>query len=136
VAQTSGSGRAEGRSQRIGRGGRRRVRCVHRPAALFRAAAGGRGSSPVEPDVFGPARLDGATADAGAVRGDGGHGGLPELCPEVHLARWFREQGEDVPIYCFVQTGVRPLLEGYRTLVERLGVDTVILVDGGTDSLM
>jgi hypothetical protein len=57
-------------------------------------------------------------------------------CPELHLARWFRDRGEDVPIYCFEQTGVRPLLAAYRALVEQLGVDTVILVDGGTDSLM
>jgi hypothetical protein len=56
--------------------------------------------------------------------------------PEQHLARWFRDRGEEVPIYCFEQTGVRPLAESYRVLVERLGVDTVLLVDGGTDSLM
>jgi hypothetical protein len=56
--------------------------------------------------------------------------------PEFHLCRWFRERGEEVPVYCFHQTGVRPLLEGYRHLVERLAVDTVLLVDGGTDSLM
>jgi hypothetical protein len=56
--------------------------------------------------------------------------------PERHLARWLREQGAEVPIYCFEQTGVRPLAEGYRALVERLGVDAVLLVDGGTDSLM
>jgi hypothetical protein len=57
-------------------------------------------------------------------------------CPEIHLARWSRDRGEDVPIYCFEQTGVRPLLAAYRELVEQLGIDTVMLVDGGTDSLM
>jgi hypothetical protein len=57
-------------------------------------------------------------------------------CPEVHLARWFRARGEEIPIYCFPQTGVQPLLAAYRLLLERLGLDTVILVDGGTDSLM
>jgi hypothetical protein len=56
--------------------------------------------------------------------------------PERHLARWFREQGDEVPIYSFDQSGVRPLLAAYRALVERLNLDTVILVDGGTDSLM
>lgn len=56
--------------------------------------------------------------------------------PERYLAQWFHARGEDVPIYCFERTGVRPLLEAYRTLVAHLGVDTVILVDGGTDSLM
>jgi hypothetical protein len=56
--------------------------------------------------------------------------------PELFLARWFRERGEEVPIYCFERTGARPLLEGYRVLVDELGVDTLLLVDGGTDSLM
>jgi hypothetical protein len=61
---------------------------------------------------------------------------LTNYFPEVHLARWFRERGESVPVYCFDRTGARPLLEGYRELVARLGIDTLILVDGGTDSLM
>lgn len=56
--------------------------------------------------------------------------------PEKHLCQWFRGQGQDIAIYCFERTGVQPLLEAYRALVARLGVDTVILVDGGTDSLM
>ena len=43
-----------------------------------------------------------------------------------------------MPIYCFEPVGlsVQPLLAGYRALVRELGVDTVILADGGTDSLM
>lgn len=56
--------------------------------------------------------------------------------PERYLTEWFRDQGEDVAIYCFERTGVQPLLEAYRALIAHLGVDTVILVDGGTDSLM
>ena len=56
--------------------------------------------------------------------------------PEKHLCQWFRGQGQDIAIYCFERTGVQPLLEAYRALVAHLGVDTVILVDGGTDSLM
>jgi hypothetical protein len=56
--------------------------------------------------------------------------------PEFFLCQWFRAQGEEVAIYCFEQTGVRPLLTGYQLLVERLGIDTILLVDGGTDSLM
>lgn len=57
-------------------------------------------------------------------------------CPELHLSQWFRRRGEEVPLYCFDRMGAQPLLAGYRFLVERLGVDTLILVDGGTDSLM
>jgi hypothetical protein len=56
--------------------------------------------------------------------------------PERYLAEWFRDQGEEVAIHCFERTGVQPLLDAYRALIAHLGVDTVILVDGGTDSLM
>jgi hypothetical protein len=56
--------------------------------------------------------------------------------PEAWLARWFRDQGSDTPIYCFERTGVKPLLAGYKALLKHLSLDTVILVDGGTDSLM
>jgi len=59
-----------------------------------------------------------------------------EYFPEQFLAEWFRQAGEEVPIYCFERTGVQPLLAGYRALVDHLSLDTVILVDGGTDSLM
>jgi hypothetical protein len=61
---------------------------------------------------------------------------LTDYFPERFLAEWFRQQGQEVPIYCFERTGVRPLLASYQALVKHLGVDTVILVDGGTDSLM
>src|SRR5947209_11812314 len=56
--------------------------------------------------------------------------------PEFHLCRWFRQQGEEVPVYCLDRTGFLPLLEGYRAVVGHLQADTVVLVDGGTDSLM
>jgi hypothetical protein len=56
--------------------------------------------------------------------------------PELHLARWFRGQGEEVAIYAVDRTGVQPVLEGYRELAAHYQIDTVILVDGGTDSLM
>jgi hypothetical protein len=56
--------------------------------------------------------------------------------PEYHLCRWFREQGEEVPVYCFERTGFKPLLEGYQAVAAHLGIDAVVLIDGGTDSLM
>ncbi len=56
--------------------------------------------------------------------------------PEQTLSAWFRANGQEVPIYSFHRTGVKPLLAGYRKLVDELGIDTVVLVDGGTDSLM
>ncbi|MBV9849399.1 MAG: DUF1152 domain-containing protein [Armatimonadetes bacterium] len=56
--------------------------------------------------------------------------------PELHLARWLKKQGEPGVIYGIDRTGARPIAEAYRTLQERLKPDAVILVDGGTDSLM
>jgi hypothetical protein len=64
------------------------------------------------------------------------HSNLPYL-PELHLARWFREQrGEEVTVWCFNTKGARPLLDAYRLLIAHLSVDAVLLVDGGVDSLM
>ncbi len=57
--------------------------------------------------------------------------------PEHYLARWFYEKNsETVTIWCFEKSGVRPLLENYETLIEHLGIDAVLTVDGGVDSLM
>ncbi|GGK34724.1 hypothetical protein GCM10008955_30860 [Deinococcus malanensis] len=56
--------------------------------------------------------------------------------PEVHLARWLANQSHPQSIYAFPRTGVRPLRSAYEQLVELFEVDTVLLVDGGTDSLM
>jgi hypothetical protein len=57
--------------------------------------------------------------------------------PEGYLARWFREnRNQDVTLWCFEKTGVRPLIENYQALVEHLGIDGILLVDGGVDSLL
>jgi hypothetical protein len=57
--------------------------------------------------------------------------------PEAFLSSWLRDAEKvDAPIYCFEQSGVQPLTRGYKTLVEKLDLDTIILIDGGTDSLM
>lgn len=56
--------------------------------------------------------------------------------PELHLARWLQKRGEPDVIYGLDRTGVQPLLQAYRYLQEKLQLDTIILVDGGTDSLM
>ncbi|HVF10021.1 MAG TPA: DUF1152 domain-containing protein, partial [Abditibacteriaceae bacterium] len=71
------------------------------------------------------------------VVGVRGPGRLPVYFPEGYLAQWFKEaRGEDVPVWMFANTGVAPLARGYTRLVEHLGIDAVILVDGGVDSLM
>lgn len=58
--------------------------------------------------------------------------------PEGFLARWFREvRDEKVPVWMLAQTGVVPLARAYSALVERLGgIDLILLIDGGVDSLM
>jgi hypothetical protein len=56
--------------------------------------------------------------------------------PELYLAQWFLSEGEKVSIYAMENTGVKPLTQAYQALVKLLEIDTIILVDGGTDSLM
>src|SRR5262245_36898953 len=63
-------------------------------------------------------------------------GGSKSYFPERYLCEWFRAQGEEVPVHCFDRTGTGPIRRGYQALVERLQLDAVVLVDGGTDSLM
>jgi hypothetical protein len=63
-------------------------------------------------------------------------GGSQTYFPERELSAWFRRMGEEVPVYAFERAGVRPLADSYRRLADHLGFDTVILTDGGTDSLM
>ena len=57
--------------------------------------------------------------------------------PESFLSSWFREKEKiETPIYCFEQSGVQPLANAYRILADKLDLDTIVLIDGGTDSLM
>jgi len=56
--------------------------------------------------------------------------------PELHLARWLRGQNIETPIFCFPNEGVAPLRANLRALCEHLRPDALVLVDGGTDSLM
>jgi hypothetical protein len=57
--------------------------------------------------------------------------------PELHLAQWFSNVvHEDTIVWCFQKTGARPLLQNYRILQDYLGLDCIILVDGGVDSLV
>jgi len=57
--------------------------------------------------------------------------------PEMHLAGWLsRESKEEVSIFCIEPAGVEAVSAGLRWLVENFKPDAVVLVDGGTDSLM
>ncbi len=56
--------------------------------------------------------------------------------PEKYLKKWFELNGENVDVYAFDRVGVEPLNKVYKRLNKRYNFDAVILVDGGTDSLM
>lgn len=57
--------------------------------------------------------------------------------PEYYLAQWFfAERNEDIEIWCFERTSVQEYIKNYKTLVQHLEIDCIILVDGGVDSLM
>jgi len=51
--------------------------------------------------------------------------------PEADLANQVK-----TPVYCFLDTGIKSLTEAYNKIIELEAVDTVVLADGGTDSLM
>lgn len=84
------------------------------------------GSSTARP--IGPSLFEVTHRSEGSVR----------YFPELHLARWFREKRrEEVPVYGIERDGAKVVTAAYARLVDRLGgVDAVVLVDGGTDSLM
>lgn len=56
--------------------------------------------------------------------------------PELHLVRWLRGQNIEASVFCFPNEGVAPLRANYRALCEKLKPDALVLIDGGTDSLM
>lgn len=56
--------------------------------------------------------------------------------PERTLARWLRLHGLPDTVWAFSSVGVQPLRAAYRALIAHLGIDAVVLVDGGTDILM
>ncbi|MEU8898063.1 DUF1152 domain-containing protein [Nocardia sp. NPDC048505] len=62
--------------------------------------------------------------------------GPPHYFPEGALADWLDENDQPSTVYAFPRAGVRALRSGYRTLIAKLGVDAIVLVDGGTDILL
>ncbi|WP_433202539.1 DUF1152 domain-containing protein [Dactylosporangium sp. CS-047395] len=56
--------------------------------------------------------------------------------PEGVLARWLDEHGLPSTVFALPPLGVQTLRAAYRYLVARLGVDAIVLVDGGTDILL
>jgi hypothetical protein len=56
--------------------------------------------------------------------------------PERYLCEWFKSKGEAVTVYCFMACGTQQLKYSYQWIVDKHNIDTIILVDGGTDSLL
>jgi len=56
--------------------------------------------------------------------------------PEVYLAQWLSGQLGLTPVYAIERSGARRVMAAYEWLVSALNLDTIILVDGGMDSLM
>lgn len=56
--------------------------------------------------------------------------------PEKYLKLWLGLQGQQVDLYAFDRIGTKPLRDAYKYLIKKHEIDTVLLVDGGTDSLM
>ncbi|MGW4845156.1 DUF1152 domain-containing protein [Nocardia brasiliensis] len=62
--------------------------------------------------------------------------GYDDYFPERSLARWLASTGRQPVVYTFPRSGVRPLRAAYRALIDHLGVDALVLIDGGTDILL
>ncbi|MFI6649097.1 DUF1152 domain-containing protein [Streptomyces sp. NPDC050529] len=56
--------------------------------------------------------------------------------PERTLAQWLTLHGYPGTVHALSRTGVQPLRDAYRALIEQYDIDAVVLVDGGTDILM
>jgi hypothetical protein len=56
--------------------------------------------------------------------------------PEKWLAEWLLACGQSAPVYAFAKSGVRPLSAAYSWIMQHHQIDLVLLVDGGTDSII
>lgn len=56
--------------------------------------------------------------------------------PEGYLSKWFCRKREDQSIYCIRPSGSQNILACYLALKKQLSFDTIILVDGGVDSVL
>jgi len=56
--------------------------------------------------------------------------------PEKWLAEWLHANGQTAPVYAFAKSGVRPLSAAYSWIMEHHQIDLIVLIDGGTDSVL
>jgi hypothetical protein len=59
------------------------------------------------------------------------------FCPEAWLSRWVEEKlGRKIPVWCMNPDGVLPLRRSWNQLMGHCEADSVILLDGGLDSVL
>lgn len=83
--------------------------------------------------------LGGTTCDwlaPGLARVDARTEGETQYFPEKYLCAWLETQGVSTSVFCFEKRGVVLLRAAHALLVERLDLDAIVLLDGGTDILM
>ncbi len=56
--------------------------------------------------------------------------------PEKWLAEWLAARGQATPVYAFGKSGAQPLKVAYEYILDRHATDLILLIDGGTDSLI
>lgn len=60
-----------------------------------------------------------------------------EFFPEKYLSEWFlQKHQEEVLVYATERTGPKNLAGAYQTICDIYGLDLIIIVDAGSDSLM
>jgi hypothetical protein len=68
----------------------------------------------------------------------GGKSATPKIyCPEYKLVKNLYEKYHiETTIYCFIEHTIPTLIDSYHQITQNEKIDTIILVDGGIDSLM
>jgi len=80
--------------------------------------------------------ITGAKYGANIVEVTSGSFGNDYFFPEGYLTKWFGRKNIRQPIYCIRPCAPPALLESYKLLQTKLGFDTLVLVDGGVDSVL
>jgi len=57
--------------------------------------------------------------------------------PELYMSQYLHDKHHiNAPVYTAIRTGVRVLRPALQHVIDELSIDAVIMIDGGTDSLM
>jgi hypothetical protein len=62
--------------------------------------------------------------------------GATKYFPEMHLAKWLSGRYGETPVYAIESSGALRVKAAYEWLANSLKPDAILLIDGGTDSLM